>query len=190
MIHQTCDVSEQPCPAIVLHDESTWYRRRTRPCRTRILAQRGLSVLVRGPDFTVLYDAGTNDDLALGDNNRTIAYLKTLQPPLEKLDHVILSHPHRDHVELLADVITRFKPNEVWNSGAFNNICGYRNFLLAIAANPSMTYHTASFDSGTEDVPLEEKKCYGDDQPKQTVALKHGQRISAGESIALGKGRR
>lgn len=44
----------------------------------------GLSVLIRGADFTVLYDAGSNDDLARGDNNRTIAYLKTLQPPLGK----------------------------------------------------------------------------------------------------------
>ena len=37
----------------------------------------GLSILVRGTDFALLYDAGSNDDLARGDDNRTIAYLKT-----------------------------------------------------------------------------------------------------------------
>jgi hypothetical protein len=146
----------------------------------------GLSVLVRGADFAVLYDAGSNDDLARGDDNRTIAYLKTLQPPLQKLDHILLSHPHRDHVELLPDVVTRFQPSEVWNSGAFNDICGYRNFLLAVAAIPSVKYHTATGDSDTqEDVDLGPKKCYQDAQPKQTVVLKHAPRITAGEKIPV-----
>jgi len=146
-------------------------------------------VLVRGADFAVLYDAGSNDDLARGDDNRTIAYLNTLQPPLQRLDHVLLSHPHRDHVELLPDVVTRLQPSEVWNSGAFNNICGYRNFLLAVAALPSVKYHTATADSDSqEDVDLGAKKCYQDAQPKQTVVLKHAQRITAGEKIALGQG--
>jgi len=61
----------------------------------------GLSVFVRGPDFALLYDAGSNDDIALGNSNRTMAYLNTLQPPIQKIDYVILSHPHRDHVALL-----------------------------------------------------------------------------------------
>jgi beta-lactamase superfamily II metal-dependent hydrolase len=102
----------------------------------------GLSLLIRGPDFNVLYDAGSNDDTATGDKNRTLAYLKTLDPPITSLDHVILSHPHRDHVELMPDVMTKLKPHEVWNSGAYNDTCGYRNFLLAIAADPSVQYHT------------------------------------------------
>jgi beta-lactamase superfamily II metal-dependent hydrolase len=148
----------------------------------------GLAVLVRGADFAVLYDAGSNDDLALGDDNRVIAYLETLRPPLEKIDHVILSHPHRDHVELLPDVLTKFKPTEVWNSGAFNNICGYRNFLLAIAADPSVQYHTETEEGGIEKVELAEKRCYKVDQPEQTVILKHAKRINAGEKIALGRG--
>lgn len=33
----------------------------------------GLSVLVRGPDFALLYDAGSNGDIARGDDNRMIA---------------------------------------------------------------------------------------------------------------------
>lgn len=147
----------------------------------------GLSVLVRGPDFALLYDAGSNDDMARGDNNRTLAYLNTLQPPLQKLTHVVLSHPHRDHVELLPDVVTRLKPSEVWNSGAYNDICGYRNFLFAIAADPTIQYHTATQDEGSESIEMGAKNCYGDKQPSQTLTLNHGKKIT-NEKISLGQG--
>ncbi|MBC3873492.1 MBL fold metallo-hydrolase [Undibacterium flavidum] len=147
----------------------------------------GLSVLVRGPDFALLYDAGSNDDMARGDNNRTLAYLNTLQPPIQKLSHVILSHPHRDHVELLPDVVTRLKPSNVWNSGAYNDICGYRNFLFAIAADPSIQYHTATQDEGNESIEMAAKNCYGDKQPSQTLTLNHGKKIT-NEKISLGQG--
>jgi len=146
----------------------------------------GLSVLVRGADFNLLYDAGSNDDLARGDQNRTMAYLKTLQPQVVKIDNVILSHPHRDHVELLPDVVTHFQPGDVWNSGAYNDICGYRNFLLAIAAEASVQYHTATHDEGDEAVELGARTCYGDSQPQQIITLKHGKRIDQ-ESVRLGQ---
>jgi len=146
----------------------------------------GLSVLVRGADFNLLYDAGSNDDLARGDKNRAMAYLKTLQPQVQKIDNVILSHPHRDHVELLPDVVTHFQPRDVWNSGAYNDICGYRNFLLAIAAEASVQYHTATRDEGDEAVEIDAKKCYGEDQPRQTITLKHGKRIDH-DTVRLGQ---
>jgi len=44
----------------------------------------GLSVLVSGPEFSLLSDAGSNDDMARGEANRTIAYLKSLLPDLQK----------------------------------------------------------------------------------------------------------
>lgn len=147
----------------------------------------GLAVLVRGPDFALLYDAGSNDDTARGDDNRVVAYLNTLQPPIQKINHVVLSHPHRDHVELLPDIVTRYSPNEVWNSGAFNNICGYRNFLFAIAANPAIQYHTATQDAGAESIELSAKNCYREKQPAQTLVLSHAKKIS-NETIPLGKG--
>lgn len=147
----------------------------------------GLSVLVRGPDFALLYDAGSNDDMARGDENRTLAYLNTLQPPIQKLSHIILSHPHRDHVELLPDVITQLKPSQVWNSGAYNNICGYRNFLFAIAADPSIRYHTATQDEGNESIEMAAKNCYGVKQPSQTLTLNHSTKIT-NEKISLGQG--
>nr|WP_315481931.1 MBL fold metallo-hydrolase [uncultured Undibacterium sp.] len=146
----------------------------------------GLSVLVRGSDFDLLYDAGSNDDMARGDSNRALAYINTLQPPVKKLTHVILSHPHRDHVELLPDVVTQLKPSEVWDSGAYNDICGYRNFLFAIAADPSIQYHTATHDTGTESIELAPKNCYGVKQPSQSVTLNHAKKIT-NEKIPIGE---
>ena len=33
------------------------------------------------------------------------------------LDYVVLSHPHRDHVELLPDLFASYQVKEVWDSG-------------------------------------------------------------------------
>lgn len=137
----------------------------------------GLSIFVRGPDFSLLYDAGSNDDLARGAGNRTIAYLKTLAPAVSALDHVILSHPHRDHLELLPDVLAQFAPRDVWEPGAHVDICGYRHILQALAAAPTIRYHTANQNFGTESVPLGAKSCYGTDEPVQTLTIVHASRI-------------
>lgn len=141
----------------------------------------GLSVFVRGPGFALLYDAGSNDDLAKGDRNRVLAYLRDVAPTLTRLDHVILSHPHRDHVELMADVFSAYEVGDVWNSGRYHEICGYRSLLRAIAAEPGVRYHTALINYGTETVDLD-ARC---SQPAAPVELEHGARMD-GEEIALG----
>jgi competence protein ComEC len=87
---------------------------------------------------------------------------------------------------LLPDVVTHFQPRDVWNSGAYNDICGYRNFLLAIAVETSVQYHTATHDEGDEAVEMDAKNCYGEDQPEQTITLKHGKRINHG-TLQLGQ---
>ena len=48
---------------------------------------------MRGPDFALVYDAGSNDDLARGPNNRMLAFMQTAAPTLTTVDHIILSHP-------------------------------------------------------------------------------------------------
>ena len=143
---------------------------------------------MRGPDFTLLYDAGSNDDLARGNGNRVLAYLATLTPRITRIDHVILSHPHRDHVELLPDVLRKYPVGDVWDSGATTEICGYRNFLQEIAAHPASQYHTATRDAGPETRTLGDKNCYGKDEFLQSIALHHGARIKALQSIPIGNG--
>jgi beta-lactamase superfamily II metal-dependent hydrolase len=111
----------------------------------------GLGVLVRGPDFTLVYDAGSNDDQALRDSNRMLAFIKAVAPTTTALDHVILSHPHTDHVLLLADLFAAYQVRQVWDSGRLNPICGYRTFVQAIHDEPGVKYHNALHDFGTQD---------------------------------------
>lgn len=65
----------------------------------------GLAVFVESKNFALLYDAGSQDDLHDGDENRVLAYIHAVRPDLRRLDHVILSHPHKDHVQLMPDVL-------------------------------------------------------------------------------------
>jgi beta-lactamase superfamily II metal-dependent hydrolase len=148
----------------------------------------GLAVLVQGPDFALLYDGGSNDDFALGPENRLSAFLAAAYPNLVRIDHVILSHPHRDHVELLPDVMSNLEIGDVWDSGAVNDICGYRAFIDAVVAGGS-TYHTALRNHGTHNVsfPKNSGKCYGMPRVARDVAVDHGSQIDE-QPIVLGQG--
>ncbi len=140
----------------------------------------GLAIFVEGPDFGLVYDAGSNDDLARGDKNRFLAYLHAVAPSRTSLDHVLLSHPHRDHVELLADVVDRYHPHDVWDSGALNPICGYRRFLGAVEKSGAL-YH-----SGTDDPVITFPKPLCDEKLPPEVRPKRGKRATEGEPIRLG----
>jgi beta-lactamase superfamily II metal-dependent hydrolase len=91
----------------------------------------GLGILVRGPDFTLIYDGGSNDDLARGPANRMLAYVRAVAPTLTTIDHLILSHPHRDHVELLPDLFGAYQIAQVWDSGRINDLCSCQALLTA-----------------------------------------------------------
>jgi hypothetical protein len=54
----------------------------------------GLGVFVHGPDFALVYDGGSNDDLGRGTGNRMLAFIKAVAPTLTNIDYLILSHPH------------------------------------------------------------------------------------------------
>jgi beta-lactamase superfamily II metal-dependent hydrolase len=142
----------------------------------------GLGILVRGPDFALVYDAGSNDDLALGSKNRMVAYIKAVAPGLSTINHVILSHPHRDHVQLMADLFDAYQVNEVWDSGAVNPICAYRAFLAAVRDEPGVQYHTAAQNFGTQDVSFTDTNC------TEVVHVTHASNISTGSPVQLGQG--
>jgi beta-lactamase superfamily II metal-dependent hydrolase len=127
----------------------------------------GLSILVQGHTFNLLYDGGSNDDFAgiTGGHNsdRLIAYLFAAlgpsgppecvpdgdPPPAQRnnlqrpIEHVFLSHPHRDHGALLNDVLHCYAVSHVWDSGVVNDTAFYKNFVQAIADEPGVSYHTA-----------------------------------------------
>ena len=100
----------------------------------------GLAVVVRAQDFTLIYDAGSNDDLETGTSNRALRFLQHVEPSLTTVDHLILSHPHRDHAELMADIIGSYTVRHVWDSGRLHDICGYRLFLEAVERAPAATF--------------------------------------------------
>lgn len=115
----------------------------------------GLSILIQGDDFVVLYDGGSNDDIVLGPGNRLVAYLSAVYPSLNRIDHLILSHPHRDHVELLPDIIANMEVRNVWDSGAINDICGYRAFIDAVVTRAPSTIPPVAI---TEPIQLDSQK--------------------------------
>ncbi len=147
----------------------------------------GLAVLIQGTDFAVLYDGGSNDDLARGSNNRLMAFLSAAYPNLARLDHVILSHPHRDHVELLPDVMSALDVGDVWDSGAINDICGYRAFIDTVV-NKRLTYHTARQNHGEHIIrfPKNTGRCYGASRNARNIAVDHGHQIDE-QPILLGQ---
>lgn len=128
----------------------------------------GLAVLVRGEDFSLLYDGGSNDDRKLGHKNRLLAYLGlTLGPSSEPrcrhdeqapassppaiLDHVFVSHPHRDHLELLPDVFRCYSVANVWESGQEADTGGFRALRAAIEREPTIRHRLGGrdFEAGT-----------------------------------------
>jgi competence protein ComEC len=144
----------------------------------------GLSIFVRGPDFTLLYDAGSNDDRATGAKNRTAAFLAAVHPDVTAVTHVVLSHPHQDHVELLADIVRDHTIGDVWDSGAYNDICGYRAFLRAVA-DTGARYHTAKKDVGSETITLLPKAVCNEAGSNQ-ITVQHGAHIGTNTPIPLG----
>jgi competence protein ComEC len=126
----------------------------------------GLSILIQGHDFNLLYDGGSNDDgagiSASGNNSRLLAYLYgALGPsgPSEcvpngdqwpnhagservTIQHVVLSHPHKDHADMLDEVIHCYTVENVWDSGVVNPTKVYAEFLQAVSEEPGVTFHT------------------------------------------------
>jgi competence protein ComEC len=104
------------------------------------------------------------------------SYLARAVPTLTTLDDVILSHAHRDHVELLADVLTAYDVREVWDSGRINNIDGYRLFIEAVSNEPGVIYHSAVHGAGTATITVD----------GQSFIVSHGPRITTDDTIQLG----
>lgn len=143
----------------------------------------GLAIIVRGEDFTLIYDGGSNDDKTTGDNNRLLRYLKSVAPELETIDHIILSHPHQDHALLLPDILANYDVKDVWDSGRVHDICKYRAFLIAVKEEPGVVYHSGRYNFGIHEINFPgNSECFSDQIP---IQLEHGHRIE-NETITLG----
>lgn len=143
----------------------------------------GLAVFIEGPGFTLLYDAGSQDDLHDGDENRVVAYIRAARPDLTRIDHLILSHPHKDHLQLMPAVFDAFRIGNVWESGRVNKTDGYCHFLKAAMAEPGARYHDAIASNATRNVTFTGSGCNG------TVTVRQDEMMSEAP-VALGTGGR
>ncbi len=151
----------------------------------------GLAVLVRGADFTLLYDAGTNDkeEKPL----RVAAYLATALGPSGDdlcvdggpaptgrvaIDHVVLSHPHFDHASALDLVVHCYDVKQFWDSGRVNETVFYRELLSGIGKSKVTHYHSAA------DVPSDHAVAV----KGTTITLPNWERFSEGDTVQLGEG--
>ncbi|MBZ0237347.1 MAG: MBL fold metallo-hydrolase [Deltaproteobacteria bacterium] len=156
----------------------------------------GLAILVQGADFSLLFDAGSNDP---GERPlRVVAYLAAALGPSgdeqcttsgaptgtrRAIDHVILSHPHQDHASALDLVLHCYDVRHVWDSGAVNDAVFYRDFLTAVSEAAGVTYHTASPPPTDRTIHV---KGFGVTLP----AAVGWQAFSEGDEVALGTGAR
>ena len=169
----------------------------------------GLSILIQGADFTMLYDGGSGDDRAgithsgntFKNGNRLLAYLfaalgpsgeKACTPdgdnwpqidrPKVRLDHVFLSHPHEDHDSLLDAVVRCYDVHDVWDSGDDNTREGYAKFMTQVTAVTNVTYHNAA---GRK--PHEQISVFGSTLtlPAKTVGMSEDDEISLGTGASL-----
>lgn len=84
----------------------------------------GLAVYAHGPDFSLVYDAGTQDDFG-GGTNRLLSLLDDLGVAGEPIDHLVLNHPHRDHLLLLPGLLGAVEVREIWETGCVYESCFY-----------------------------------------------------------------
>jgi len=147
----------------------------------------GLGVFVRGPDFSMVYDAGSHDDTALGANNRFVAFLEAIAPDMDTIDYVVLSHPHEGHVSLLADVLGRYRVRHVLDPGAVNPVCGYQTFIEAVSREPNVDYRTAARGPGSHVINFgAPATCNGEEIPSE-ITIVHGEQLESGRTITLGE---
>ena len=85
----------------------------------------GDSIFLRLGDKTMLIDAAEADQA-----EKIIAYLQSQQ--VEKLDYVLGTHPHADHIGGLAQVISAFDVGQVYLPKVSHNTATYRKLLETI----------------------------------------------------------
>ncbi|MBU9712135.1 MBL fold metallo-hydrolase [Bacillus tamaricis] len=84
----------------------------------------GDATLLKGPDFTILIDAGRHD------RNDVVPYLQN--EGVTSLDLVIGTHPHADHIGQMDKVLEQLDVKEVWMSGDEHTSRTFERVLDAI----------------------------------------------------------
>lgn len=82
----------------------------------------GDSALIQKDDFQILIDGGPNNSL--------LPEIGQIMPPLDhKIDLIILSHPHADHISGLNAILDRYEIGEIYFTGVIFSSAQYISFL-------------------------------------------------------------
>ncbi len=87
----------------------------------------GDSILIQKQDINILIDGGDRFNWVA---ERLISYLSN--QGVEKVDAIIATHPHADHIGGLPAVIETFDVGRVYDSGKIHTTQTFENFLLLI----------------------------------------------------------
>jgi competence protein ComEC len=82
-------------------------------------------ILIQAPNKTMLIDAGNN-----ADSNLILSYLKNLK--INKIDVLVGTHPHEDHIGSLDSVIDSFDIGAVYMPKISTNTKTFEDVLLSI----------------------------------------------------------
>lgn len=98
----------------------------------------GDSILIQAPNgTTALIDGGY-------DNGQALAYLRDQE--IQRIDLVIASHPHADHIGGLVEVLHALPVGAVWTSGAMHTTGTFEQFLDTIAETKTPYYEAQRGD--------------------------------------------
>lgn len=99
----------------------------------------GDSELIQFGDYQILIDGGPDDTI--------LSELGRVMPIMDrKIDLIILSHPHADHLAGLNLVIDRYEVGKIYSGGVLDTTSGYLEFLNNIKTK-NINFVVADFDS-------------------------------------------
>lgn len=84
----------------------------------------GDSILIQANSYNVLIDAGEND-------NKTYDYLKA--QGITKLNYIIATHPHADHIGNMAKIINSFSIGAFYSPKVTSSSTVYKNMITAVS---------------------------------------------------------
>ncbi|GAA0771178.1 ComEC/Rec2 family competence protein [Clostridium subterminale] len=91
----------------------------------------GDSILIENNNFNILIDSGPNST-----KDTLISYLK--KHKIKKLDYVIASHPHEDHIGSMDDIVNKFNIEEFIMPKALTTSKDFSN-LIEVLKNKGLT---------------------------------------------------
>ena len=108
----------------------------------------GDSELIQKGDNQMLIDGGPDDSV--------LAQIGKVMPPSDrKIETVVLTHPHADHITGLNSILDRYEIGTIYYSGATYDSSGYREFLDKIKSKniplktPDVGEVESSYDNET-----------------------------------------